>query len=392
MTAPRLLHVDVLRGLAVFGILLVNIWSFAWGTSALRYGVLPPEASVLDDLAVFGVALLAELKFYPIFAFLFGAGFALQTRSLKRQLGSWQAAQARYWRRLTWLLGCGILHGMLVWSGDVLTSYAFSGLLILRLASAPARRICRVLLTAGLTFAAIILALYLLLGVVISYREVNDIWLAADNLRAVYSQGSLLDIAWQRAGDYLAAQLAGVLMLPHTIALFLLGMLAVRLGWLTRPGRHRAAWRRVRLIGLGLGLPLNFLWACAALLQALNPHQSTINVPLLEYLMYFTGPLLAAGYVAALVLAREPVLAVLANWLEPVGRMALSNYLLQSVAGTLLLQGSGLGWAATFTPAQLMLLAFAMMLVQAGLSRWWMARYEQGPVEALWRHYVRGVR
>src|SRR4051794_34128202 len=81
----RFAHIDVLRGMAVFGILLVNIWSFVWGFGALRYGAIA-EPSWLDRSVVFAVALLAEQKFYPIFAFLFGAGFALQARSLRRRL------------------------------------------------------------------------------------------------------------------------------------------------------------------------------------------------------------------------------------------------------------------------------------------------------------------
>ena len=118
----RLAQLDVLRGMAVFGILLVNIWGFAWGTLSLRYGTLPAPAPWLDQAAIFLVAAFAEFKFYLIFAFLFGAGFALHTRSLRQQLGGWPAAQGAYKRRLRWLLLIGLLHGLLVWSGDVLSS------------------------------------------------------------------------------------------------------------------------------------------------------------------------------------------------------------------------------------------------------------------------------
>ena len=149
----------MLRGIAVFGILLVNIWGFAWGTLSFRYGTLPAQPPVLDQLVIFGVAALAQFKFYPIFAFLFGAGFALQTRSLQRQLGSWEAAQAAYKRRLRWLLVFGLLHGFLIWSGDVLTSYAVAGMLVLPLASA---RLSRVRNRAGRVAAGFLLFMCLL--------------------------------------------------------------------------------------------------------------------------------------------------------------------------------------------------------------------------------------
>lgn len=393
MTPLRLLRLDILRGLAVFGILLVNIWSFAWGSSSLRYGVLAPDAPLADSAAIFITAWLAELKFYPVFAFLFGAGFALQTRSLQRQLdvqpNSWQAAQRRYRRRLLWLLGCGIVHGLLVWSGDVLTAYAVGGLMILPLAPARLHRVrTRIVWLVGI-FTLFIVTLSLALGWARSPSVISDAWLASENSRAIYTEGSLWDIARQRVGDYLFAQAMGVFMLAHTVVLFLLGVLAVRLGALTRPQRHRALWRRVRLLGLGLGLPLNLLWACACVAQAHDIYQTRLNVPMLELMMYYSGPLLAAGYVASVMLAGQGVLQRMARWVEPVGRMALTNYLLQSLAGTWLLQGSGLGWGAVIAPWQMMALAGSMMVIQVGLSGWWMARYEQGPLEAVWRHFVR---
>ena len=126
----RAAHIDALRGMAVFGILLVNIWSFVWGSEGLRYGILPPSATGLDRAVIFFIAFLAEGKFYPIFAFLFGAGFALQTRSIYRAVGDRGAVKQIYRRRLTWLLLCGVLHGTLIWLGDILTLYAVAGLWI----------------------------------------------------------------------------------------------------------------------------------------------------------------------------------------------------------------------------------------------------------------------
>ena len=378
----------MLRGIAVFGILLVNIWGFAWGTISLRYGTLPAQPPVPDQLGIFLVAALAQFKFYPIFAYLFGAGFALQTRSLKRQLGSWEQAQTAYRRRLRWLLVFGLLHGFLVWSGDVLTSYAVAGMLILPLAAA---RLSRVRNRAWLVAGGFLLFMCLLIpagrqgGAPDTAQELQNF--AARF--AIYTQGNAWAVAKLRANDFLVSLLYATVMLPHIIVLFLLGILSVRVGWLTRPQRHRRLWRWVCGVGLGAGLPFNLLAAWAVTAQVVDPYQQVFDAALFEALLFAGGPVLAAGYVAALMLAGPVVLRSLAAWLAPVGRMALSNYLLQSLLGTWLLQGSGLGWGAAIRPAEMLGLAVLVMAGQVLLSRYWLRYFRQGPMEALWRRLAR---
>ena len=378
----------MLRGIAVFGILLVNIWGFAWGTISLRYGTLPAQPPVPDQLGIFLVAALAQFKFYPIFAYLFGAGFALQTRSLKRQLGSWEQAQTAYRRRLRWLLVFGLLHGFLVWSGDVLTSYAVAGMLILPLAAA---RLSRVRNRAWLVAGGFLLFMCLLIpagrqdGAPDTAQELQNF--AARF--AIYTQGNAWAVAKLRANDFLVSLLYATVMLPHIIVLFLLGILSVRVGWLTRPQRHRRLWRWVCGVGLGAGLPFNLLAAWAVTAQVVDPYQQVFDAALFEALLFAGGPVLAAGYVAALMLAGPVVLRWLAAWLEPVGRMALSNYLLQSLLGTWLLQGSGLGWGAAIRPAEMLGLAVLVMAGQVLLNRCWLRYFRQGPMEALWRRLAR---
>ena len=378
----------MLRGIAVFGILLVNIWGFAWGTISLRYGTLPAQPPVPDQLGIFLVAALAQFKFYPIFAYLFGAGFALQTRSLKRQLGSWEQAQAAYRRRLRWLLVFGLLHGFLVWSGDVLTSYAVAGMLILPLAAA---RLSRVRNRAWLVAGGFLLFMCLLIpagrqdGALDTAQELQNF--AARF--AIYTQGNAWAVAKLRANDFLVSLLYATVMLPHIIVLFLLGILSVRFGCLTRPQRQRRLWRWVCGVGLGAGLPFNLLAAWAVTAQVVDPYQQVFDAALFEALLFAGGPVLAAGYVAALMLAGPVVLRSLAAWLAPVGRMALSNYLLQSLLGTWLLQGSGLGWGAAIRPAEMLGLAVLVMAGQVLLSRCWLRYFRQGPMEALWRRLAR---
>lgn len=385
----RINHIDVTRGMAVFGILLVNIWSFIWGFGALRYGVMP-DASWADRIAVFAVAFMAEQKFYPVFAFLFGAGFALQARSLQRRLAGPDRVEGALRRRFRWLLGCGVVHGTLVWAGDILTVYGASGFLLLRMAGARLRTV-----RAGLRNWSLVWLLVLASGVAMSVpasmpgqdQERQEQAIAyiedAQQAQAVYADGALAGAAVQRVSDYLAVTLASVFLVPHLMVLFLLGILSVRLGWLTAPQRHAPLWRRVRAAGLLIGLPFNLAWAAAVTMEAQNPLAAPLAGDLLYALLPVGGSMLAAAYVASLMLARGAAMRLLGAWLAPVGRMSLSNYLMQSVLGVGLLQGAGLGLGESVSPAQLLLLAGGIMLLQLLASRWWLARHAQGPMEWL---------
>jgi uncharacterized protein len=382
----RLREIDTLRGVAVFGILLVNIWAFAWGLTSLRYGTLPAASGFADRAAVFLVAWLAEQKFYPVFAFLFGAGFAIHTRSLRRALGDWTPALARYRRRLLWLLAAGIAHGVLVWSGDILSFYALCGLILLPLAQVRLSRL-RTIWTAIAVFYGLTVLVNLLLFVFDRNPE-SGAWAATafDQAKAIYSTGTWTEAAQRRVADFAETRMFGVVFfLPHTMLIFMLGIFSVRLGWLTRPRRHHALWRRTAMWGLLVGAPLNLAWGAVALYEALHPDQQLFNTGAWNVLLEFSGPCLAAGYIAVILMASPRIHAWLGEWLAPVGRMALSNYLMQSIAGTLVLQGWGGGLAATIDQAPLLMLALSLMPAQVLLSKWWLSRHPQGPAEALWR-------
>ena len=358
----------------MFGILLVNVWGFVFGYTSYRYGVAETAVSLADTLAVFCVAFVAEQKFYPIFAFLFGAGLVLAGRRLPLP-----HAQAFQRRRLRWLLCCGILHGSLLWLGDILTAYALAGFCLVPLARQRPREVLRVLravVAVNLMIVATLAMLSLRYDVDVAQQIIDS---AAAHL--VYSKGSWSSIARARLADYGANVLALAVFLPRIVLLMLLGILAARLGYLSRPARHRAFWMRLRHFGLLLGLPLNAWWAVVAVGTMRNPATPPPLAPLATFMIDVAGPLLAAGYVASWMLARP------ARWLAPVGRMALSNYLTQSLLLMLLLQGFALGLGARLPRAGLVLLCLPIMLVQLLWSHWWLAHHRLGPLEAWWRAY-----
>lgn len=381
--AARSPRIDALRGLAVFGILLVNVWSHVYGFSSFRFGVMDSAMPAADQVLVFFTAAFVESKFYPIFAFLFGAGFALQTRAH----GDLDAATAQYRRRLAWLLGCGIVHGTLLWFGDILTSYALVGFWLagkagLRLAQLVRSLRILVVVNAGVAVLWVAGAIYM------SSMDLEQLVAQVAELHrthAVYTSASWRDIAHERLVDYGANMSNLIVFAPRLMLLFLLGVLAVRLGWLTQPERHRRAWRTVLGVALLAGLPLNLWWGVVAVQTTLDPLSQSLASGIAAGLADIAGPCLGAGYVALFMLARPTVLA----WLAPVGRMALTNYLAQSLLLSLLLQGVGLGLGAVLPRTGLAGICVALMLAQLALSHWWLRHHSQGPVEALWRRYSR---
>ncbi|MES2015519.1 MAG: DUF418 domain-containing protein [Pseudomonadota bacterium] len=376
--AARSSRIDALRGFAVFGILVVNVWAFANGL-AMYHTSLADGLSLADQWSVLLVAGLAEQKFYPIFAFLFGAGFALQTGS-RRECG---AARDAYLRRLRWLLAVGLVHGTLIWFGDILTAYAVTGFWLAPKAGRPLREL-RTSLYLLVAVNVLVLLVLLMLGLdVFDLDFVIGQAYEAQRAHAIYSTGSWSDVASLRLHDFGVNVVSYLIFLPRLALLFVLGVFAVRLGWLTRPARHRAGWRKVLVAGLAVGVPLNACWSLAALWDTAFPFLPMQVGPLAD----LGGPCLGAAYVAAFMLTRERLIA----WLAPVGKMALTNYLTQSLVLSFLLQGFGLGLGDHLTRAQLLALCGAMMACQYLFCHWWLSSHAQGPFEAAWRRYTAGA-
>jgi uncharacterized protein len=394
----RIETVDALRGLALMGIVQINIQSFTWGAgNVLGYLAQPPQP--VESTLYFLQAAFIEGKFYPIFAFLFGLGLALQSRRLHRlDRGLAARARALLVRRQIFLLLVGLLHGLLLYFGDVLAAYALCALLFLRWTQRPRPVRVRALLPIAWACAlAAVLSLFvpwliewlLMPGAATDASSGDRLDGLAEALatHAIYSQGDfvaelqqrLVDEAWQQIGSVLTFW-------PQVLALLALGTLAGRLGWLQHPERHVAVWRRARQLGLGVGLPCALLGAALDLSAAsASPGSTDAWVSVLSGL----GSLLAAAYVAgALALLQRT--RRLRQWLAYTGRASLSNYLMQSVLLGAILCGWGWGLGAIATRAQLAALGLLIFVLQVLASRWWLADHRQGPMEALWRRWTYG--
>ena len=386
MTAPggRLDHLDAIRGVAVLGIALMNVEAFTMPLTEMAAGVQPGQRP-LDAVIDWLVYVLVQGKFWTLFSLLFGMGFVLM---LDRARTAGTGFVPLYLRRTAGLLVIGLAHALLVWGGDILVSYALGGfalLLLFRDADAARMRAWG----AGLWIAMIA---FMLLGAAMlalpgTQPEPVDSTFHALGMReaAAYSSGSYAEVTATRVAYFLATLGNQVFLLPLLVGTFLLGGWLVRSGLALDPARHRHALVRLAWIAGGTGLVATL----ASVLLTPNPEMMPVpsaTVMAAASLHLAGGMMLALGYAAGLLL-----LAGSAGRLRvfgPVGRMALSNYLLQSVAGTLLFYGYGFAlWGQVSRTAQVLgVLAFFALQVLA--SHWWLARFRQGPVEWLWRAFT----
>ncbi len=406
----RLPHLDVLRGIAMLGILPVNIAQAAFPAgTVLAAASAAPSGTWLHAV----VAVVFEGKFITIFAFLFGAGLAVQR--LDHEARAEPASRETDWtarmaRRLGTLFVLGAAHAILLWQGDVVATYALVGV--------PGAFLVRWKSVAGLVWTGGILVLtptVLLLAVAGlsaigdgSGPETEPLFGAADPAApfpaffleaasAALGSDGAFQAAVYGSGSYAkACVLRGVtwaIYQPVILAfyglrllgLFALGMAWVRSGWAAGPLAHAAALRRIGWAGALVGLPL----ACVGrLLQ--TPHESAAKFSG-DALNELASLGLAAAYVAAvtLVVARRTASGgppgILSRAFEAIGRTAFSNYVLQSVVMAAVLTGIGLGLHSRLTYVEVLLWVPATWALCAAASLLWTRHLGQGPVERTWR-------
>lgn len=366
----RIQVLDILRGFAIFGILAVNIGGFA--SPAFFPGYVPEYTGKWDGFANDLMLLLAEGKFYTIFSFLFGLGFSVQ---FVRAEGKGKDLKSIYPRRLWILFGFGVLHSILFWYGDILRLYALLGFALFMFRNRSNRTLA---IWAGILLLSSFLFLTLVGG-----PNANEPVPGMDMVamaRETYSSASFFDVVKFQAlfspFSFLAIALFQGL---SVMALFLLGLLAGRLRILERVGEVRSQFVRVLWLGMLIGLPLNALFAYSpsSLIQS--------------FAFVFGAPVLSAAYIAGLALFAETraghtILTPIAN----VGRMALTNYVLQSLICSLLFFGFGFGLYEQVGAAGLWGVTFIVYLFQIPLSVWWLAKFQFGPLEWLWRSLTYG--
>lgn len=364
----RIEVIDVLRGIALFGILVVNVEWFSRPWQELGHGM-QPHASRLDYVVDWGVYLAARGKFLTLFALLFGMGFAVV--SLRLDDGRHDFIRL-YLRRSALLWVFGIAHALLLWSGDVLHAYALASLALL-----PVRRWSeRMQLLLGL---AIYVALCLS-ALLPSDAPRQGWWGCGGGQSAlaaakIYTQGDWWQVTVQRGRDFLRLLPHDRSIVPLSYALFLCGSWLVRSGRIVEVHANAGFFLRVAIFAGVFGGALTLL--------ALYAGAAAGAVERLGALI------LAIGYIGAVAFAFTTrwlyrPLALLA----PVGRMALTNYLLQSLLASTLFYGYGFGLWGQLGRAGQVLLALVIFALQVVFSHCWLGYFRHGPMEWLWRAFT----
>jgi len=389
-TTEREIVIDALRGFALFGILIVNIQSFAWGVGAPTMGILWAGATLADTVTIWLTSFIFEYKIYPIFCFCFGYGFALMAKRWRLTGLDQDAVAQRFNRRITFLLILGLFHGFFIWFGDVLARYALTAYLLKKhIGKGP-----RSLLT-PLKFWGIVTILTTLLSAILNaatvyYYKVDEAATlqtvkAMYDIFYVYAAGSYLEMLPARFADYGLVLFSWLFVFPQAMFIFILGAMVAQLGWLKNPKRHHAKWRRILWASLAVGIPISIVFAQHSVAASNNPGA----LPSLTLILAMGfAPLLSPAYVALFALIYQSELSkTVITILAPMGKIALTNYLLQSILMLLFLSGIGIGLAdrGQFVIAEI---AIAIFLVQLAFSHFILRYYKQGPMESLWRRYT----
>lgn len=376
----RIPALDVLRGVAVAGILFANVLVF-FGLVFLpaeRAAALPTAEA--DGVVRFLEGALVEGKFYSIFSLLFGIGFGLQ---LAR--GD-EAALPRFRRRLRILLAIGAVHAFLIWSGDILMLYALLGFTLPWFARKSDHELLRwvaILLAIPTVLYALVLGVWMLVGPAGAPASAT----MPAGILAIFERMGTGGIKDAFIGNLLMvagrwADLFATMRFPKVLGMFVLGLWAVRAGIALHPSAHRPLLVRWSLLGLGVGLPANLAAAWAAEHWAYLPPSAGA---LLGVALQAVGfPMLALGYAATIGLLVGDGRRLLLLFV-PLGRMALTNYLMHSVICVVLSYGFGLGLWWRIGASTAVAIAAAIIVVQIPLSAWWLSRYRFGPVEWIWR-------
>ncbi|GAB3965338.1 DUF418 domain-containing protein [Plantactinospora veratri] len=373
----RIPDLDALRAFALLGILVVNITFVATGYSMNVTD--PAYDSWLDDAVRWLNLSFFGMKFYLLFSFMFGYSFVLQTQAAARAGAEFRP---RMVRRLLGLLALGAVNMVFLISGDILTVYALLGAVLLAMRGVRDR-------TALIVAAALYGYLLLGIGSSILFLDMSSYFDHASQVAAAQeSAANLAGGFGSVVHEHIAIlPLYGLSQLtvqgPTTLAMFLLGMVAARRRVLVGLTGREAWLRTVQLVGFPVGIAGGVAYA------SLGGNGNTLGV----LVSAMTAPPLAAAYAATLI---RVVHSERGRWLgttlAPAGRMALSNYLGQSVVTLLIFTGVGFGLVGQVSPLEMMLFAVAIFAGQVMVSRWWLERHGHGPAEWLLRWFTNAER
>ncbi|MBN8192498.1 DUF418 domain-containing protein [Bacillus sp. NTK074B] len=371
--SKRILSLDVIRGFSLLGIFIINMISFH---SPFLYMDPYTWWKTPEDIGLYPwIDVLVQASFYPLFAMMFGYGLGIQQQ---RAVDKGTSFYRFGIRRLLVLLGIGCIHAFLIWSGDILINYAVFGFILLafmRLSGKGLMWLGGILFLLPQTFFSILLVLMTFADPtgVMHYTNIS----ALQNSVAAYASGSFSSIMAQRFEDWYMVNSPDNLLflLLSILPMMMIGAAASKLQLLEKVSTHRKIW----MVTGGSTLLLGIVIKSLPLLIASNFAYSYIQD-------FLGGPFLSVSYaiILSLLLLNEKIM----KWSRPLvsmGKMSLTNYLMQSVIGTLIFYSYGFGLYGEVTLTTGTMLAVGIYVIQVIMSEIWLSKFQHGPVEKLWR-------
>jgi uncharacterized protein len=372
--SERIGTIDILRGFALFIVLIINT-ATEFRVSIFEQFLPGTKAAGLTVQFSEAVILALHTKGFILFSFLFGVGLAIQFERL--------AADHRRFtlmaRRLGILLAIGVTHLFLIWNGDILTEYAIVGFAALPFLYGP-----RWLLAAACTLS---LGLYIanpLLPQIVSFPDGAWISHHVEEARQTYGAGSFMQILAFRIDEVRYIAPLHIYVMPRTFGLFLLGAMVWRTGFF-----RSAASRKSLIVAAFLALAIGaWLTIAAAKGEALGWPLNWQGRSIFQSLAQLV---LGGGYGTAIVVLAEHARArKVVEWAGPLGRMAFTNYIVQSIILSLIFYGFGFALFGRLGIAESLAIAVLIYVAQAAFSAWWLHRFRFGPIEWLWRSLMYG--
>jgi uncharacterized protein len=382
----RIVSLDVLRGIAVLGILIMNIQSFSMPAAAYLNPTVYGDMTGWNKWVWILSHLLAHGKFLTIFSILFGAGIILFT---SRAEARGKNSKVLHYRRMGWLLLFGLMHRYLLWSGDILYAYSLCGMLVFILRKLPPLRLL------WLSFALYILPViaYIFAGLNLAALPEGYVELARSSWqpgpRAIQDnievfRGPWIEQVSFRLRESLSIQVKHLLFQRfwRVSALMLLGMALQKWGLLSATHSNKL-YRRLAVIGISSGLLLTSLDIVFDFRTQWSMEYSRFIGSRLNYM----GSLaMGLGYIGIVMLfCRMHSFERLKNLLAYVGKMAFSNYIMMSVIATFVFYGSGLGLFGKVERLGQMGFVLGIWILIVLISYLWLKLFRYGPIEALWR-------
>ena len=391
-TQDRILSLDVLRGFAVLGILIMNIQSFAMPSFAYVNPTVYENLSGIHLNVYLASHIFASQKFMAIFSIMFGASIImLSNRAKKEHVRSGDLQK----RRLFWLLVIGLIHAYLVWYGDILAPYAICGffMFIFR------RKKTKTLFRAGIIFLSIGSLIGLLIGYTIPFWEAGELqnvientWLPTPEI--INQEVEAYRSNWERQLFFRAGQafeMQTTVFVTETFwrisGLMLIGMAFYKQKVLTAK-KSKKHYSKMIIYGLGLGLPLV---VGGTIINFATDWTFELSFFYISQFNYWGSVLMAIGYIGIVMLAikvsRE---GLLTRTLSNVGRLALTNYLLQSIICSIIFYGHGFGFFGDIDRAAQAFAVLGIWVFLMLFSTLWLKYFNFGPFEWLWRSLTYG--